>query len=67
MRSPTLQAGTLLLPLTEASPLLGSLAPLPAHSPALPQEVLRKHRLPTAVRRHKSSSQNIASATTLSW
>lgn len=66
-RSPTLQAETLLLPLTEASPLLGSLAPLPAHLPALPQEVLRKHRLPTAVRRHKSSSQNITSATTLSW
>lgn len=45
-RSPTLQAETLLLPLTEASPLLGSLAPLPAHSPTLPQEVLRKHRSP---------------------
>ena len=66
-RSPTFQAGTLLLPSTEASPLLGSWAPLPAHLPTLPQEVVRKHRLPAAVSGQKSSSQSTARVTALSW
>ena len=66
-RSPTFQAGTLLLPSTEASPLLGSWAPLPAHLPTLPQEVVRKHRLPAAISGQKSSSQSTARVTALSW
>lgn len=64
-RSPTLQAGTLVLQPTEASPLPGR--PLPTHSPTLPQDAVREHRLPAAVSGHKSSSQSTASATALGW
>lgn len=59
-RSPTLQAGTLVLPPTEVSPLLGR--PLPTHLPTLPPRRRERAPPPLLLSGHKSSSQEAQQA-----